>query len=420
TVRRFHPDCKIVLGGHHPTALPETVMTCNHVDFVLRGEGEVSMPALAGALKQGTSLNTVPGIVFRKPDNALHISEPVFMDTPDDYPLPAMNLINQKFYRRGKKGSTVVVTSRGCPMKCSYCSLGSSSVTYRRRNIDAVIREIDTAVKNNQAGFIDFEDENLSLEKPWFMNLLREITHRFHEYDIELRAMNGLFPPSLDEEIISAMKQAGFKTLNLSLGSTSGRQLARFNRPDVRKSLENALSLAAKYHLQSVSYVIAGAPFQRPEDSISDLVYLAGKNTIAGVSIFYPSPESADYRLCEKAEILPENFSMMRSSAIPLSHTTTRTESVTLLRLGRIVNFIKSLADVGIPVPEPCSYTEQKVLAVKDRTKTGKLLLSWFLYDGEIRGVTDDGEIYDHEISTGLTRLFISSLRKAGGVGIRT
>ncbi len=409
TVKKFHPDCKIVIGGHHPTALPESVMSCNAVDYVLRGEGEVSMSVLANALKKNQPLSHVPGIVFRKPDGRLHISKPGFMDHPDDWPLPAKQLVKQRFYQREKADSTIIVTSRGCPMKCSYCSLGSSTINYRRRSVESVIREIDQAVRNDNVRFIDFEDENLTLEKSWILELLTGITSRYTQFNIELRAMNGLFPPSLNNEIISAMKQAGFRTLNLSLGSTSGKQLRQFNRPDVRQSLENALDLACTYDLESVCYIIVGAPGQSAEDAVSDLVYLAGKNTIAGVSVFYPAPDSADYDVCKNLGILPEHFSLMRSSAIPLSHLTTRRDSITLLRMGRIINFMKSLLDNGDIIPEPIPCHEDILTDTRDRIETGKKLLAWFLYDGTIRGTTREGQIYCHHISEKLTKLFINS-----------
>ncbi|MCP4352762.1 MAG: B12-binding domain-containing radical SAM protein [Desulfobacterales bacterium] len=413
TVKRFHPECKIVLGGHHPTFMPEKVMECEAVDFVIRGEGEVSMPMLAEIVKGADSLkpDSVPGIVFRKCDGTLHISEPAFMDNPDLYPLPATELVKHSFYKRNKRGSSVVVASRGCPMKCSYCALGSSVYRYTRRSVDSVISEIGNAVNQYDAGFIDFEDENLSLDREWFLKLLFEIKRQFGGLGLELRAMNGLFPPTLDEQIIKMMKQAGFRTLNLSLGSTSEEQLRRFNRPDPRKALENIFFLAQKYGLEAVCYIIAGAPGQKPEDSVSDILYLAQKKAIAGVSVFYPAPGSADFELSERSGILPPHFSLMRSSALPISHTTTRVESVTILRLGRILNFMKSLLDNGLPIPDPLPYIYRCSIEISDRRETGIQLLQWFLHDGKIRGVTPDGTVYEHNISTELTHKFIKGVR---------
>lgn len=416
TVKKFLPSCRIVMGGHHPANLPESVMECEAVDFVIRGEGEAALPLLAGCLKNGEPPDRVPGIVFRRSDGSLHISPPAMMGNPDDWPLPAIHLVKQQFYRRKGRGSMVIVSSRGCPMKCSYCSVGASSLKYRRRSVESVLREIEIAVNEHDAGFIDFEDENLSLDRQWFLQLLHGIIECFEERfgasAVELRAMNGLFPPSLDEELIQTMKKAGFQTLNLSMGSASEEQLRRFRRPDVRDSVEKAIGLAGKYGMESVCYIIAGAPSQKPEDSVADLLWIFSRNALAGVSIYYPAPGSEDYEKCAQTGLLPSCFPLMRSSALPLSHTTTRTDAVTLLRLGRIVNFIKSLRDRQENLPAPQLFGEEKILAEMGREEIGRRLLAAFFHDGKMRGITPDGEMYEHAVSPHLTQLFLSEFRK--------
>ena len=409
-VKAYHPDCKIVLGGHHPTALPQSVMESSAVDFVLRGEGEVSMPLLAKTLSGSGRLDAIPGIVFRQEDGTLHIKPPVQMQDPNDFPLPAVHFVNQKYYRRKQGGSMVIVAGRGCPMRCTYCSVGEKSfLKYRKRSVPSVIREIEHAADQGNIGFIDFEDENLSLDRHWFLKLLDAMQSRFGSGRFELRAMNGLYPPSLDKEVVREMKAAGFRTLNLSLGSTSREQLKRFNRSDVRDAFNRALNLAEDFSLNAVGYVICAAPFQRAEDSISDLLYLAQRRVLAGVSIFYPAPGSRDFDLCEDHDLLPIGFSCLRSSALPLSHSTTRKEAVTVLRLARILNFIKSLLDQKIPLPDASSAAIQ-VNDPADRLETGKQVLSRFLADGKICGITPEGEVFDHHISEKLSRQFLAGL----------
>jgi radical SAM superfamily enzyme YgiQ (UPF0313 family) len=243
-VRTFCPDSNIVLGGHHPTVLPESVMDSSAVDFVIRGEGEGSLPLLAKALKDGSTLEAIPGIVLRKNKGSRRINEPARLKNPDALPLPAVHLLKHQYYRRNNKGEMVIAATRGCPMACSYCCLRKSR--YRRRRVQSIMDEIEAALKLFGVGFIDFEDENLSLDRHWFLQLLNELDNRFAGYELELRAMNGLYPLSLDEEIIYAMQKAGFKTLNLSLCSTSKVQLERFERTDVTKAFSSALYWAEK------------------------------------------------------------------------------------------------------------------------------------------------------------------------------
>jgi radical SAM superfamily enzyme YgiQ (UPF0313 family) len=411
-VKAAHPACIVVMGGHHATALPESVLASPAVDYVLRGEGEVSLPLLAEALREGRPLDGIPGIGLRKPDGGLHLNPPAVVAAPDGFPLPAFELVNRRFYRRNGRGSAVIVASRGCPLKCSYCSVGGAAwLPYRLRPVAQVLSEIETAVVRHGAAFIDFEDENLSLDRDWILDLLQRIARRFGESALELRAMNGLFPPALDEEVVTAMRRAGFKTLNMSIGATQAEQLRRFRRADVREAFDRALALAERHGLEAVGYIIVGAPLQSAEASVDDLLFLAERRVLAGVSVFYPAPGSQDFDLCRQLGLLPTDFSRMRSSALPIEHTTRRIDSATLLRLGRVLNFMKRLLDLGLSIPKP-SQTVASGLDPQDRIAAGRSLLAGFLADGRIRGLALDGEVYEHRMAPELAERFLRGLSR--------
>ncbi len=420
TIKKFYPHCLIVMGGHHPTFFPEKTLECHEVDFVLRGEGEVTLPLLCETLKKGSGLKNIPGIAFKK-NGVLHISDPFWITNPHEFSLPAVDLVNQAFYKREKRYSTVVVSSRGCPMQCSYCSMSASSscAPFRQRPVEEVVNEIKIQIQNYDIGFIDFEDENLCLNKSWFLELSSKLQPVLYGKQIEIRAMNGLYPPSIDNEIVFSMKKLGFKTLNLSLGSTSREQLKAFNRRDVRKSFENALLLAQKHGLECVSYIIAAAPGQSAQSSLDDLVYLAQKNTLLGLSIYYPSPGSLDYQVLDHKGLLPDTFSLMRSSALPFDDSTSRSEAVTLLRLSRIINYMKHLLQIFRKIPDPESFPDCTTLPFTDRETVSQKLLQWFLYDGKFRGVTNTGKVYDHLADDQLVGKFLTMLKSIEIRGIR-
>jgi len=420
SIRRALPHCKIVLGGHHPTENPEAVMGHEAIDYCIRGEGEQALVELACALRTGGKIESVSGIVFREPDETIRTNNPILIEKLDSLPPPAFDLIEHGFYQRKSRGSAVVCASRGCPLRCSYCSLGAASYShYRRRSVESVLQEIDLAVTEYNAGFIDFEDENISMEKTWFVELLKGIRERFGRQNLELRAMNGLFPPTLDDEVIEAMAAAGFKTLNLSLGTTSPHQLKRFLRPDVTEAFDRALSSIEKYDLHAVAYIIVGAPEQDPYESLQDLMFLAEKRVLAGVSVFYPSPGSRDFRKCERKGILPSSFDLMRATALPISSTTTRDDSITLLRLGRLLNFMKSLVDEGREVLEPSHIEATPRMELHDKRKIGKILLQRFLQDGILRGVAPGGELFEHKVNKVLCRKFLDCLARVKLRGTR-
>jgi hypothetical protein len=286
---------------------------------------------------------------------------------------------------------------------------GAAWLPYRLRPVSHVVAEIEAAVVRHNTGFIDFEDENLSLDRGWFLELLQGIWQRFGERELELRAMNGLFPPTLDEAVVAAMAGAGFKALNLSLGSTHAEQLRRFHRADVRAAFDRTLGLAERHNMAAVGYIIVGAPRQSAEESIDDLLFLAERRVLAGVSVFYPAPGSPDFGLCRRLNLLPSSLGRMRSSALPIDHTTRRVDSATLLRLGRLVNFMKHLLDHGLEIPQP-RRSDVATLDPGNRVETGRSLLARFLADGRLRGLTPDGEVYEHRIAPRLTERFLRGL----------
>ncbi len=418
-VRHRNPDAVIVMGGHHPTVFPEQVIASPDVDYVLRGEGEHTLPLLCRALLEHTSVEEIPGIAFQN-SKPPHLSENQIIQppywTPDLSRLPLPEPLDEAHYRRKHQDAVMVVSSRGCPMPCSYCavSAASSHGRFRKRSVDHVLAEIRLQADGRDIGFIDFEDENISFDRDWFLALLDGITEIFAgRAPVELRAMNGLFPPSLDRDMIAAMAAAGFRTLNLSVGSMSTAQLKRFHRPDVRSAHDRALGWAKELGLSCVSYLIAAAPGQSASDSLADLLHLAVRPTLAGLSIFYPAPGSRDYDLCRNLTILPAHFSQMRSTAFPLDHTTSRVQAVTLLRLCRILNYLKHRVDLGypLPAPEPAPYGKSNTLNPElDRETVSEKLVQWFLSDAGIRGVDHDGVVYEHQTDPELCRIFVRAV----------
>ena len=421
-VKRFWPNAFIVLGGHHVTQFPKNCLECKEIDFVIQGEGEIPMVQLArllkdqtpGILPEAADLRHISGIGFRY-GNDIVLNPPFWADSPHGLDRNALDKIDWHFYQRNKKAAITIVASRGCPFSCSYCAVSAAGnyADFRMRPVKDVLDEIKLQAESKQIGFIDFEDENLTLKKSWVMELLDGIQQIFKGQEVELRAMNGLFPPSLDTEILTAMKAAGFKTLNLSVGSFCAAQLKRFKRPDVRQAHDRVLDIAKDLDMDCVSYLLGAAPGQTAETTLNDLLALAARRTIAGLSIYYPAPGSADYALCEKQQLLPHDFSLMRSTVFPVADTTSRLEAVTLLRLARILNFLKSCVDQQGVLPKAfnpreISDIEDTCHGKMDRHKASILLIRLFLTDAIPRGMDHEGRIYHHPHSTDLCKKFIT------------
>ncbi len=414
-VRERMPGAAIVLGGHHATALPGEVLSCPAVDFVLRGEAEESLPRLARALFGGTAPEGIPGLCRRGPGGAPVIAPPAAVET-SRIPAPARDLLPPPAGRG--RGRAVVAAGRGCPLRCSYCCVNAEAgVPWRLRPVAQVLDEIEAAVQAHGARFIDFEDENLALDRRWFRRLLAGLRARLGGRGIELRAMNGLFPPSLDAALVADMAAAGFRTLNLALATTDAAQLARFRRPDVAAAFDCALGAAEAAGLTAVGYLLAGAPGQDPEVSLDDLLWLAPRRVLAAVSVFYPAPGSADWALCRDRGLLPASWGALRATALPIAEATTRLQAVTLLRLARLLNFAKRLCDLGLGLPA-ARVRDAEALPAEDRTAAGLRLLSWFFAEARLYGLSPSGAVWEHPIDRGLARRFRDGLLARGVRGV--
>ena len=345
-VKSQSPTVPVVLGGHHPTAFPERLLDHPAVDFVLRGDGEASLPSLADALLKNGDLGAVPGLAYRQENGSYCIRPPVYVADLNRLPPPALDLVKERYYARKGAATLVIAASRGCPMTCSYCCMGAHSrILYRRRTVAHVMQEIAHAAENREIGLIDFEDENVALDRSWFADLLHEIRRYFGPRTPELRAMNGLFPATLDQQTIAHMQAAGFRELNLSLGTSDDHQARRFRRPNLVAAFDRALAWAERLNMKATGYLIVGAPGQNPRTSLNDLLFLASRRVLAGLSVYYPAPDSLDFEVCATADLLPASPRCWRSTALPIDHTTRRSESATLLRLARLLNFMKACVD---------------------------------------------------------------------------
>jgi hypothetical protein len=418
-VKSVCPETWVVLGGHHPSVFPDRMLDHTAVDFVLRGDGEVTLPALAKTLQRGDSLESVPGIGFTRRNGERCIRPPAYASNLDALLPPAIDLVNNRFYSRKGRTTLVVTASRGCPLQCAYCCMGAhSSIPYRRRRVTHVMQEIIQGAQGRDIGLIDFEDENMAMDRAWFERLLREIMRHFGERKLELRAMNGLYPPALDKKTIHLMHAAGFRELNLALITCDRDQSARFNRGNVVKAFDRVLQWAEPLKMTAVGYLIAGAPGQAPLTTVDDLLFLAARRVLVGLSIYYPAPDSLDFKNCQASDLLPASPLSWRSTALPFDQTPCREASLTLLRLARMLNFMKLCVDETghLPTSEPIPRHAQHLSG--SRYDNGHRLVRWFLKDGIIRGVQKDGKIIAHPTDMCLTRAFIKGLETIAVCGV--
>ncbi len=348
-IKEWNPKKPVVMGGSHVSSDPEGVLKSPDVDYVVLGEGEARFPTLLERIEEGhvETIQEMDGIGYRKNGMIYVNSTRSFIQNLDVIPHPARDLLDPDRYRMKKERSTMLITSRGCPHQCAYCSahlvMGDA---FRTRSPEAILKEMKECRERYGIHFFDIEDDNFTFDQERAKRLLRLMIETFGEGDLELSAMNGVSFASLDEELLRLMKKAGFRTLNLSFVSTDTLTKEKMKRPKAAMEMDRILQDAGRIGLNVIAYGIFGMPGQRVEEMVDTLIYLMGKSVLIGPSIYYPTPGTSLFERCQRERLLPPHLPQWRSSAFPIeTKEFSRVDLVTLFRLTRVINFIKEKMD---------------------------------------------------------------------------
>jgi tRNA A37 methylthiotransferase MiaB len=365
----------VVMGGAHVSADPEGVLQNSLVDYVVLGEGERRLPLLLRELDKKGRTAAIDGIGTRL-DGEITVSDASsFIDDLDALPYPARDLLDPDLYRIRKKRSTMMITSRGCPHRCAYCSAHRTMGTgFRTRSPLSIIEEMKECRKKFDVRAFDIEDDNFTYDQKRAAEVLRLIIETFGEGTLEMSAMNGVSFSSLSGELMCLMKRTGFTAINISLVSTSDALRITMGRPAAGAADFNAvLDAAERVGLNVVAYAILGMPGQTIGEMVDTVGYLMGRRVLIGPSIYYPVPGTALFDVCRKEGCLPAFPSRYRSSAIPVeTENYSRLDLITLLRAVRVVNYIKGQIDTtalpeGISLKDLCLLLPERTMIAKEQ-----------------------------------------------------
>ena len=285
--KQVKKDILVVMGGAHASACPETIPK-KWVDLIVVGEGEETFLEIVKRYENKQDLNGIPG-TFGNPPRQL-------IDNIDELPFPAFHLLPLERYIEKNKNASFnmrpamfVVTSRGCPFNCKFCSIKSVwGRTWRYHSPKRVVDEIELLVKSYGVGEIHFIDDNISVDKKRLKKICDEIVKR--KLDIKWTTPNGIAIWTLDKEVLKKMKKSGCYRLTFGI-ETACKDTQRYIRKqqiDLDKA-KQIIREANRLGIWTISTFIIGFPDETKED-VQETIGFAINSDIDFAFFFLPMP----------------------------------------------------------------------------------------------------------------------------------
>ena len=207
---------KTVLGGAHPSAVPDQTMDFfgEDLDYVFKGEAEIGFKRLLDKLsgRVNISFEDIPGLV-RKENGKVIINENFLQEDLDTLGMPAWDLIKPESYPEAQHGAffkkfpiAPIMTTRGCPFSCTFCAgnLISGKVV-RKRSVGKILKEIELLYKDHGIREFHIVDDNFTLDRIFAKEFLRNLKKL--NLDISWAVPNGVRMDTLDDELLELMKE---------------------------------------------------------------------------------------------------------------------------------------------------------------------------------------------------------------------
>jgi anaerobic magnesium-protoporphyrin IX monomethyl ester cyclase len=317
-------DIITILVGLHPSTRPAECLNHPNINFVVIGEPEQTVLELLSVLEQGNAedLKRVKGIAFIKGGETIITPPRPFIQNLDSLPFPARHLLPMTTYfaavkenpLRGviRKPWAAMITSRGCPHNCIFCSNHIiKGKKWRARKPENVVDEVEQLVNKYQIRQLDFEDDNLTLDKKRMENICDLIVER--GLDIEWYTPNGVRADNLDESLLTKMAASGCKKIRIAPESGVQCVVDQILKKNLDlKKVENAIVLARKVGIEVGCFFILGAIGETKEDIKATIRY-AHKLRKLGADRFYfsyatPLYGTELYEQAKRGDFLKEGF----------------------------------------------------------------------------------------------------------------
>jgi radical SAM superfamily enzyme YgiQ (UPF0313 family) len=257
------PEAIVILGGPHATFMDEQVLTEEKsIDIVVRGEGEHTLLELAQNNSNNKELSNIEGITYRKSEQIVRTPHRKYIQNLDDLPRPAYKYFPLEKYRLFGRRILPIITSRGCPSQCSFCTTSRIfGKTFRARSPQNVVDELEWLRDIHGADAFSFYDDTFTLDKKRAFKICEEMKNRKIgiPWDCQTRVS------TISKELLVKMREANCQQVFFGVESGCQKILDAVNKGTTVEQNKAAIKLAKKAGLFVAVSVMVGYPGETPD-----------------------------------------------------------------------------------------------------------------------------------------------------------
>jgi len=304
-IKRINPSIFMLIGGPHPTLLPESALNEASIDFLIRGEGEIAVVELMEAILSSTQkLNNIRGLSYKENGRQIHNPDRPVIEDLNQLPFPERTMLPyRKYFSAAAKENpcTSMITSRGCPYNCMFCSN-----IFRRprfRSPQNIADEIELILNRLHLHDIEFLDATFNLKKRQVLDICNEIIKR--KLDFSWRCICRV--DLIDKEILQRLKAAGCYLITYGVESGSDRVLKILQKGFTVSKVEQTFKITKETGFETHGLFMVGTPGETRQE-IKETIEFSKKldPNYAQFFITTPLPGSKLFAMALENKWMPE------------------------------------------------------------------------------------------------------------------
>ena len=282
-------DIPVIWGGQMPSMQPEMALSCEYVDCVSYGEGELTWLDILDSIEQGKKISNIPGLIFRSFEGGLrYTAERPFADLKDVATLDFSLIKTEKYLQNylGCKRMIYLYSAKGCPGHCAFCSnTHFHKSTFRERPMEFVINEIKELVSHYNVDGIYFSDELWCMKRDYLVKFCRAIKQNdLHvHWGIQLRI--GMFK----EEDFQLLYDCGCRWVFFGIESGNLEMQKRIHKHLNFDKVRETFEMTDRIGLTTVASMIIGYP-DETEEQVKDTVRMMNSIKASMIPVFHFTP----------------------------------------------------------------------------------------------------------------------------------